>query len=257
MREQASVGAAAVVLAGGSGSRVGAAGNKVYLPLSGRPMVAWSLLTFAGIADMRPVLLVVRAVDREHAERLLATEPRLARVEVVIGGGTRQASELAALRQLAERIRAQQIDVVLLHDAARPLVSAGLVTRVLAAAREVGGAVPGLPRDDLAVAQLDPTGATVLRAPAPAGLVAVQTPQGFRATPLLAAYERAHRSGFAGTDTASCVQRFAPELPITALAGEQSNFKVTFPHDVAVAERVIDRVFLARPRTPDPPLTRQ
>ena len=67
----------------------------------------------------------------------------------------------------------------------------------------------------------------------------MQTPQGFRAAPLLAAYEAADRCGFAGTDTASCVQRFAPSLPIRAIPGEERNFKITYPHDVPVAAHVL------------------
>jgi 2-C-methyl-D-erythritol 4-phosphate cytidylyltransferase len=65
--------------------------------------------------------------------------------------------------------------------------------------------------------------------------VAVQTPQGFRAAPLLAAYEAAARAGFAGTDTASCVARFAPDLAVRRVAGEGRNIKVTYPHDLDLA----------------------
>jgi 2-C-methyl-D-erythritol 4-phosphate cytidylyltransferase len=228
--------AAALVLAGGRGSRVGAAGNKVYLPLAGRPMIAWSLRTFVRSPGIGPVLLVVRAADRTLAERLLAEHPELAGVQVVNGGATRQDSELAGLRHLAQPIRAGGVDVVLVHDGARPLAGRKLVAQVLRTAREAGGAVPGLPRDDLGVAGVD--GSTLL-GPAPDGLVAVQTPQGFRASPLLAAYEKAERAGFVGTDTASCVQRFAPGLTIRAVPGEGRNFKITYPHDLAVAERVL------------------
>jgi 2-C-methyl-D-erythritol 4-phosphate cytidylyltransferase len=244
--------AAAIVLAGGSGSRVGAAGNKVYLPLSGRPMITWPLATFAGAPGIGALVLVVRAADRSRVEELLAVEPGGTDVELVTGGGTRQDSELAGLRRLADRIRAGAIDVVLVHDGARPMASRALVAAVLGTAREVGGAVPGLPRGDLARADTDDSansddagGAALLGpallGPAPDGLVAVQTPQGFRAGPLLAAYEEADRCGFVGTDTASCVQRFAPELPIRAIPGEERNFKITYPHDVPVAEHVLAR----------------
>lgn len=228
--------AAAIVLAGGSGTRVGSGQNKVYLPLRGRPVVAWSLATFAAAPGIGPVVLVVRAEDRPLAERVLADEPAWAGVETVTGGATRQDSELAGLRQLGDRIRAGEIDVVLIHDAARPLVRRSLVAEVLDTARTFGGAVPGLPRDDLALAGTSGSG---LAGPAPAGLVAVQTPQGFRAAPLLAAYEQAHCHGFTGTDTASCVQRFAPDLHIRAVMGAESNFKITYVRDVVVAEGVL------------------
>ncbi len=236
--------AAVIVLAGGSGSRVGAAGNKVYLPLGGRPMIDWSLRTAVGIPGVGPVLLVARAEDGAAARRSLDSEPGWAAVELVTGGATRQASELAGLRRLAGRIRAGAVDVVLVHDGARPMATRALFAAVLHAARELGGAVPGLPCDDLARvgpgADPMPSG-TTLTGPAPAGLVAVQTPQGFRAGPLLGAYEQAERVGFAGTDTASCVQRFAPGLPIRAIPGEHRNVKVTYPQDLLLAERLLAR----------------
>jgi 2-C-methyl-D-erythritol 4-phosphate cytidylyltransferase len=234
--------AAALVLAGGSGSRVGATGNKVYLPLAGRPMIAWSLRAMVGAPGIGAVLLVCRESDRATARDLLAGDPGWAGVELVTGGPTRQASELAGLRRLAPRIRSGLVDVVLVHDGARPLVSDELVAAVLRTARRVGGAVPGLPRDDLVLAGVDARGHPVeWLGPAPPGLVAVQTPQGFRAGPLLDAYEEAHRRGFAGTDTASCVQRFAAGLAVRAVPGEGHNIKITYPHDLAVAERALAR----------------
>lgn len=249
--------AAVIVLAGGSGSRVGAGGNKVYLPLGGRPMIAWSLRTVVGTPGVGPVLLVVRAEDQRPARELLGGEPGWATVELVTGGPTRQASELAGLRRLADRIRAGAVDVVAVHDGARPLASRALLTAVLAAAREFGGTVPGLPRDDLVLAResaAPPDGPTpaeeTLAGPAPPGLVAVQTPQGFRAAPLLAAYEQAAQVGFAGTDTASCVQRFAPDLPIRAIPGEPHNLKITYPHDVLLAERLLIRFAAGEAATP-------
>jgi 2-C-methyl-D-erythritol 4-phosphate cytidylyltransferase len=216
--------AAAIVLAGGSGTRVGAGRNKVYLPLAGRAMIRWSLDVFEGMPEIGPVVLVVRAEDRALVEH--------GGVEIVTGGASRQESELAGLRLLASRIGSGEVDAVLVHDGARPLLTSALVTAVLAAARTDGGAVPGLARADLAAA--GPDGST-LDGPAPPGLVAVQTPQGFRAAPLLAAYEEAARRGFAGTDTASCVERFAPDLPIRWVAGEDRNFK----HDLLMAEHVL------------------
>jgi 2-C-methyl-D-erythritol 4-phosphate cytidylyltransferase len=227
--------AAALVLAGGSGTRVGAERNKVYLPLGGRPVIAWSLATFTGIPEVGAVVLVVRAEDRELAERMLDEHRG---VEVVTGGSTRQESELAGLRHLAPRIADGSVDAVLVHDGARPLAGRSLATAVLRAAREGGGAVPGLRRDDLAAAAPDGTG---LVGSAPEALVAVQTPQGFRAAPLLAAYEEAARHGFSGTDTASCMERFAPDVPVRWIPGEERNLKITYPHDLLLAEHALSR----------------
>ncbi len=230
--------AAALVLAGGSGTRVGAGRNKVYLPVAGRSVIAWSVDALAGEPGVGPVVLVVREQDRSLADHVLAHEvTHGAEVEIVVGGTTRQDSELAGLRALADRIGAGRVDVVLVHDGARPLVTGELVARVLAVARATGGAVPGLSRTDLAAVG---EGDTLVGA-APQGLVAMQTPQGFRAVPLLAAYERADREGFGGTDTASCMARFAPEVAVRAVPGDPGNVKITYGYDLPVAEGALRR----------------
>ncbi len=228
-------GADGVVLASGAGTRVGAATNKVYLPLAGRCVVSWSLNAFAQVPGIDTLVLVTRPVDAEFVERVLRDEVS-ADVEVVHGGRTRQESELAALRHLRERIETGAIDTVLLHDGARPLVSTGLIAEVLRVAREHGGALPGLRADDIA-AIADDTGDTVT-SPGEDTLVRAQTPQGFHAAPLLEVYERAEAEGFVGTDTASCVERFGG-LPVRWVPGEEHNIKITYPHDLALAERVL------------------
>ncbi len=225
------------MLAGGSGSRIGAGRNKVYLPLGDRTVLGWSLRAFAAHPAIGTVVLVTRPEDVAQAEHEAATLD--GPVELVTGGATRQDSEWCGLRRLADRITTGAIDTVLIHDGARPLVSAALIAAVLAAARADGGAVPGLLRDDLAAVTPDGTG---LRwPPGPDALVAVQTPQGFRAGPLLAAYDHARRAGFVGTDTASCVQRFT-DLPVRWVPGDERNLKITYPHDLTHAARLVSSV---------------
>jgi 2-C-methyl-D-erythritol 4-phosphate cytidylyltransferase len=235
--------AAAVVLASGAGTRVGAKLNKVYLPLAGRRVVAWSLDAFGHVPGIGVLVLVIRPQDTELAEEVLAGFDSgeggeggegTVEVEVVHGGATRQASELNALRHLAPRIRGGRVDAVLLHDAARPLVHPDLVGAVLARTREDGGAVPGLAADDVAEVE---AGHLVAQVP---GAIRVQTPQGFRAGPLLEAYEKAECEGFVGTDTSSCMERFS-SLPIRWVPGAPENLKITYPHDLVVAERLLAR----------------
>jgi 2-C-methyl-D-erythritol 4-phosphate cytidylyltransferase len=229
--------AAAVILASGAGVRVGGALNKVYMPLGGRSVVAWSLRTFAATAGIGALLLVVRPQDQGLAEEVLAAETPAASwpaVEIVHGGLQRQDSELMALRHLAPRIGSGEIDVVLIHDAARPLVSSDLVAAVLVAAGAPGGAVPGVPRPGLVLASED-GGVAV----ADLGtMMAMQTPQGFPAAPLLAAYEQAAADGFYGTDTAACMTRYCG-LPARCVPGEDRNIKITYPHDLVIAEKFL------------------
>jgi 2-C-methyl-D-erythritol 4-phosphate cytidylyltransferase len=225
--------AAAVVLAGGSGSRVGAAGNKVYLPVAGRPLLSWALAAFAAAPSVRRLVLVARPADLDLARESAARTG--ADVEIVPGGATRHGSEWAALRHLAPAIRAGALDVVAIHDGARPAATCPLIEDTLAAARRHGAAVPGVPLADAGTA--DP--ACGVR-PEPAGrrLVRVQTPQAFRAAELLTAYEQADREGFTGTDTAACVERYAG-LRVHCLPGDPRNVKVTYRADLELVERLL------------------
>ncbi|MGW4589453.1 IspD/TarI family cytidylyltransferase [Amycolatopsis thermoflava] len=225
--------AAAVVLASGSGTRVGADVNKVYLPLAGRRLVSWSLGAFARVPGIGVLVLVTRPQDHELVAWVLEREVDGAEVEVVHGGRSRQESELRALRHLAERIDSGAVDTVLLHDGARPLASPALIAGVLQAARRHGGAVPGLAADDI-MAVADGGLANLPRGTA----IRAQTPQAFHARPLLDAYEEAARQRFEGTDTSSVMERFSG-LPIHWVAGEQENIKVTYAHDLVIAEQVL------------------
>jgi 2-C-methyl-D-erythritol 4-phosphate cytidylyltransferase len=197
-------------------------------------VVTWSLAALAGVTGIGPLVLVIREQDRALAGEVLADDLLAGvPVEVVTGGASRQESELMALRQLAGRIDAGAVDTVLIHDAARPLATPALGEAVLRCARESGGAIPGLPRDDLVAVADD-----VVTDVALGQVVTVQTPQGFLAGPLLAAYEQAAADGFVGTDTAACVARYSG-LPTVCIPGEEWNIKITFPYDVDVARELM------------------
>ena len=222
--------AAAVVLAGGSGSRLGADGNKVYLPLAGRPLLSWSLAAFARAPGIGRLVLVTRPADHGHAEQAVAAVHAIDRpVKIVDGGATRHDSEWSALRVLAPAIEAGQLDVVAIHDGARPVVSQRLIADALAAAREHGAAVPGVPLTGVSDHDLTPIAGTLVR---------VQTPQAFRADLLLAAYSKAVADCFTGTDTAACVERYAG-IPVHCIPGDPRNVKITYRPDLALAERLL------------------
>jgi 2-C-methyl-D-erythritol 4-phosphate cytidylyltransferase len=225
--------AAGVVLAGGSGARMGAGMNKAYLPLAGRRLVSWSLTAFGRVPEIGVLVLVARPDDSKLVDWVLDRELTDTQVEVVYGGDTRQESELSALRRLASRVDDGTVDVILLHDAARPLVSPALIAGVLHAAREHGGAIPGLPADDVITVTDD-----VVSGPPLDAAIKAQTPQGFRAAPLIDAYEQAAREEFVGTDTASCMERYSG-VPVRWVHGDEHNFKITYPHDLTIAEQFL------------------
>ncbi len=229
--------AAVVVLAAGSGTRVGAEVNKILLPLRGLPLVAWSVRTALEVPGVDPVVLVCRPGER--ALVAAAVQPVVEDREVLLidGGATRQASEQAALDLLAPRVAEGAIDVIALHDGARPLAGVGLFEEAIAVAREYGGAVPAFE-----LAGLLARSSVGADAPAPgARRLGVQTPQAFRAAPLLAAYAAAGAAGFDGTDTAAAFAAFAPDpdLVIRAVPSSARNLKITFAEDLPVAERLL------------------
>jgi 2-C-methyl-D-erythritol 4-phosphate cytidylyltransferase len=219
---------AVVVLAAGSGTRVGADVNKVLLPVAGVPVVARSVRTARAAAGVRRVVLVVRAGEEDAVRR--AVEPDLSEdgpeVAMVTGGETRHASEWRALSLLAPEIEAGRLDVVAIHDAARPLASVALFDRVVDETVRRGGAIPVVSLESLAHRDGEPL---------PTHLAGVQTPQAFRAQPLLAAYRQAEADGFAATDTAGCLARYC-DLPIAAVESTAGNLKLTVAEDFRVAE---------------------
>jgi 2-C-methyl-D-erythritol 4-phosphate cytidylyltransferase len=227
---------AVVLLAGGSGTRMDRTENKVYLEVGGRTLLAWSLATFQASPAIGSLVLVVREGDEPRAEAIVR-EVAAGKVEQIVqGGDTRHESEQAGLEALAGPIASGAIDLVLVHDAARPFVSAELLAAVIDTALEVGGAVPGLPLD--AEFLLRTSGEDPTPVPVPTDeLRRVQTPQAFRAAPLLAAFRRASEAGFHGADTAESVERFS-DLEVRIVPGDPDNIKVTYLEDLVFAEEL-------------------
>ncbi|CAA9345009.1 MAG: 2-C-methyl-D-erythritol 4-phosphate cytidylyltransferase [uncultured Nocardioidaceae bacterium] len=221
-----------IVLAAGAGSRVGAETNKVLLPLGGIPVLAWSLRTVAALEYVDRVVVTTREPERAEVVALASEHLPGRGVTVVAGGTTRHGSEHNALQVLAADIEHGHLEVVAVHDSARPFAAGSLFDAVIAAASEHGGALPGRSRPNLLTK--DATSASSEHR----ALVGVQTPQAFRADALLKAYRRAAHDGFAGTDTASCVERYT-DLSIRCVPSPATNLKITYPTDLAVAERLL------------------
>jgi len=222
-------GAAIVLLAAGAGSRVGAEQNKVLIPLDGVPLLAYSVRTVLTLEDVHRIVVVVRPEDRDQVAAALAPYLGAHDVWLVDGGSERHDSETRALEALRGDIESGEITVVAIHDGARPLATAALFRTAIDVAGNHGAAVPAVP-----VTALSDLGGS----PATGDLVAVQTPQAFRASELLAAYTAAAADGFVGTDTAACLERYA-EIEIRTIDGEPGNLKVTFPEDLALATELV------------------
>lgn len=199
-----------------------------------------ALRTVLAVPDVARVVLVVRPEDEQVVATAVAPHLGDREVRLVRGGATRHASELAALTALAVDVEAGTVDVVALHDAARPLAPVDLFTRTLEAAAAHGGAVPAVELH--ALVRRD--GGPVPGLGGDARTVGVQTPQAFRAPELLAAYRWAGTTGLDATDTAGCVSAWAlatgADLAVVAVPSTPGNLKVTWPEDVPAASTLLD-----------------
>ena len=221
--------AVGIVAAAGSGLRLGADRPKALVPLGGRALVCWAVdaLRAGGVRD---VVVAVPAEEQAAFAMVLPTDVRL-----VAGGETRTASVRAAL-EAATRPGSRPADVVLVHDAARPLTPPAVVARVLAAlAAGARAVVPVLPVVDTTVVVDD--GGVVTDAVPRGPLRRVQTPQGFDRASLVAAYAAldggpADAASF--TDDAAVVR--AAGIEVTTVEGSERAAKITVAHDLAVAE---------------------
>lgn len=217
----------AIVAAAGLGTRLGR-GSKALVQLNGRTLLARAVELFLTLDEVTRIVVVgpperLEAADAE-VRALLPRKP----VEVCPGGESRQQSVRAGLLRLAGA------DYVLVHDAARPLATGALCRRVLAAALESGAAFPGLPPRD-AVKRVE--GQRLVESLDRTRIVLAQTPQAFAYQLLLKAHLEAHETGLAGDDDAQLVA--ATGHPVTVVAGEATNLKLTTAEDVEVLEALL------------------
>ena len=225
---------AAIVPAAGRGERLGPGSPKALRPLGGVPLLVHAVRALARARSVELVVVAAPPDDVQGVVELLRDQVVGAEVRVVAGGVTRQESVRLALRQLPDTA-----DVVLVHDAARPLVPPDLVDAVAAAVR--GGAdavVPGIPVADT-VKRVAGGGSLVVETLDRGELRAVQTPQGFRRTVLEAAHEAASTRSAEATDDAGLVEAIGGAVRV--VPGAEEAFKVTRPLDLVLAEAVLAR----------------
>ena len=212
---------AALIVAAGSGSRHGGELPKQYQSLGGRPMLRHSVETFRSHPSVERVGVVIGAGHGELYRSALGTIETELPIE---GGATRQES----VRRGLEALASDPPDLVLIHDAARPLVSRDIIGRVLSALQDSEAAVAALPVVDTLRRE---SGGIVDRG----GLWQVQTPQGFHFERILAVHRGAVDD--LATDDAGLAERAG--IPITLVEGAMSNLKITLPGDIATAEALL------------------
>lgn len=230
---------AVILVAAGRGSRAGGGLPKQYRAIGGRALLAHTLDAFLAVPAITDILTVIHADDAGPfaAARAQALRDSARVLPPAIGAQSRQTSAHAGLRALAAR-PGPAPDIVLIHDAARPFVPAGLIAAAIAAARAHGAAAPALPLTDT-IKQVDASGAVAATLDRRC-LRAAQTPQAFAFPLILAAHDAAIAAGQTDlTDDAAIAE--AAGHRVATFAGEPGNMKITTPADFATAEAMLSR----------------
>jgi 2-C-methyl-D-erythritol 4-phosphate cytidylyltransferase len=209
---------------------------KQFLILDGLPILIHSLRAFASVERVTAIYVAVRKPEMERVQAQIAEYGFASQVRVVEGGDSRQESVSHAL----EALPAQPDDIVLVHDAVRPLIDAATIDRTIDAVLEHGAAIVGLPAVDT-IKQVERTahGALITSTIPREFIVQAQTPQGFRVGLLRKAFAEAIEDGFVGTDEASLLERAGQ--PVAVVHGSPVNLKITQPGDLELAEFYLRR----------------
>ena len=215
----------AIIVAAGSGKRLGSSLPKQFLKVRGRTILEMSVEAFEQNKYVDEIFVAANADYCELTEKLCRGFSKLKKI--VAGGAERQDSVRAAL----DCLRGEN-GIVLVHDAARPFVSEAVINAVIEGTADFGAAIPTVPAKDT-IRQVDGTGSRTLQRET---LACVQTPQGFRISLLKHAFEKAQAEGFLGTDDASLVERMG--INISMVQGEDANRKITTREDLETEMRI-------------------
>jgi 2-C-methyl-D-erythritol 4-phosphate cytidylyltransferase len=208
--------------------------TKQFTELGGAPILIHTVRRFAALQEVNEIWIALRENEiagfRQRLSRE-AGEVRKKNIELVVGGEHRQQSVEHALNAVS----AAADDIVLVHDAVRPLVTQDIIHEVIAAAKKYGAAIAAVPAIDT-VKQVERTaeGAIIKSTIPRASVVMAQTPQGFRYGVIKKAFDQAAADGFTGTDEASLVERSG--LEVAVVMGSSKNLKITTPADLELAE---------------------
>ena len=218
----------------GSGVGSSPATPKQFLTIAGVPVLVYCLRAFLAVERVEAIYVAVRKTEIDRVQAQIASFDLGAKVHVVEGGDIRQQTVTNALAKLVERGCGED-DVVLVHDAARPLIDAATIDRTIDAIAEHGAAIVGLPAVDT-IKQVERTahGAIVTATIPRERIVQAQTPQGARCGLLQRAFAEAIADEFTGTDEASVLERAG--VVVAVVPGSARNFKITQPGDIELAE---------------------
>ena len=220
----------AIIVAGGTGSRMGGSLPKQFMLLRDKPVLYYSIKTFLDAYDDLEIILVLPAAFTDIGEEIIDAYFDKEKIKIAIGGDTRFQSVKNGLKLVEEE------SIIFVHDAVRCLVSVSLIRRCYELAMQTGAAVPVIPSKDSVRILNDDGNGEVDRNK----IMLVQTPQTFHSKILLPAFDIDYKDKF--TDEATVVEAYG--LRVSLAEGEETNIKITRPMDLLIAEKVIEQLII-------------
>ena len=230
----------AIIVAAGSGVRMGGGVRKQYLLLGGRPILAHTLAPFDEFNGINEIFLVVPETDFDYCRNAVISpmKPRK-KIRLVPGGATRQESVYNGLLAIGGNQ-----GVVVIHDGVRPFITMEQIAECIEVAEKTGACILGMPVFDTLkrVNHAEEIEKTVERE----AIRSAQTPQAFQYRSILEAHEIARREGYTGTDDASLMEHIGKRVKI--ITGDRRNIKITTPEDLDMAEAILESGWIDKPK---------
>lgn len=222
-----------IIPAAGQSRRMGLGTNKQFLTLKGKPVLAHTLAVFENCLAVQEIIIVAAEGEEEYCRREIIENHSFSKVsQVITGGKERQDSVYQGILALSP-----DTEIVIVHDGARPFLTAELINRSIEHCLETGAAIVAVPvKDTIKIVNGEQT---VENTPPRHTLWAVQTPQTFRYSLLKEAHDRAKMQGFLGTDDASLVERLGGQVKV--VLGSYENLKITTPEDLIIGGAILER----------------
>ena len=221
----------AVIVAAGTSKRMNDGVDKLFVHLSGRPLLAWTISRFESTEIIDEIIVVAREDEIAKVKVMTKSEGFGKVITVVKGGAYRQQSTRNGLNAISNNSK-----VVLIHDGARPLIRTSDIKKIVESAQEYGAALLAVPSKDTVK---EVRNGMVTRTLPRDSVWLAQTPQGFRKELLQEAFSSAEKDGYVGTDEASLVERIGKDVAI--VEGHSSNIKVTVTSDIGVVQSLLKR----------------
>lgn len=223
---------AAIIVAGGSGKRMGSPVKKQYIELKGKEILAYTIEAFEKFEGVDDIIVVVGEEDINKVEQEIVLKYGYTKVKKVVAGGTeRQDSVYNGLLATDEEVK-----YVMIHDGARPFVSTTVLEEALAKTKECKATIVAVPVKDT-IKQISAETGAVEATPKRETLWAVQTPQSFEKSLLMDAYEMAHAKGLQVTDDSMIVEAYGKKVYV--VTGDYTNIKITTPEDLILGESIL------------------